>query len=139
MTVIARMLQSFFACRVADLSVTRSQWSAIAVVARRPGATQRMIAEALEMSEASAGRLIDRLCADGLLERRERENDRRVKAVYVTSAAEPLLTRMSKTAEESDERVFNGFSEDELDRLEDYLDRIYANLGKGQWPRQPPA
>ena len=65
---------------VAGLHVTRSQWTMIAVVARSPGATQRTIAEALEMSEASAGRLIDRLCADGLLERHERYDDRRARA-----------------------------------------------------------
>ena len=67
MTVLARLLRSRFDRQVSSLNVTRSQWSMIAVVARKPGATQRMIAEMLEMSEASAGRLIDRLCADGLL------------------------------------------------------------------------
>src|ERR1700712_1435668 len=71
-SVLARLLRSDFDRRLSDMNITRSQWGLIAVVARRPGSTQRSIAEILEMSEASAGRLIDRLCADGLLERRER-------------------------------------------------------------------
>jgi MarR family transcriptional regulator for hemolysin len=82
---------------LAEKNITRSQWGLIAVVARRPGATQRTIAEVLEMSEASAGRLIDRLCADGLLERRERDDDRRARAVYITAAAEPLLARRPRS------------------------------------------
>lgn len=74
-TIIARLLRNNFDRQVVNLNVTRSQWAMIAVVSRVPGATQRTIAEALEMSEASAGRLIDRLCADGLLERRDRRDD----------------------------------------------------------------
>lgn len=103
----------------------------IAVVARRPGATQRMIAEALEMSEASAGRLIDRLCADGLLERRDRDDDRRARAVYLTEAAEPLLEKLAAIARETEESMFMGFSDEDLDRMQDYVDRIYANVLKG--------
>ena len=102
-----------------------------AVVARHPGATQRMIAEALEMSEASAGRLIDRLCADGLLERRDRDDDRRARAVYLTPAAEPLLAKLADIARSTEERMFNGFSNEELEKLQEFADRIYANLSKG--------
>src|SRR4051794_28758461 len=75
-SVLARLLRSDFDRGLSDMSITRSQWGLIAVVASRPGSSQRMISEVLEMSEASAGRLIDRLCADGLLERRARDDDR---------------------------------------------------------------
>ena len=97
LNVLARQLRNRFDRQVSNLNVTRSQWTMIVVVARNPGATQRVIAEALEMSEASAGRLIDRLCADGLLERQERYDDRRARAVYLTKAAEPLLDKIGRT------------------------------------------
>lgn len=127
LNVLARMLRNQFDRKVADLNITRSQWAMIVVVARYPGATQRVIAETLEMSEASAGRLIDRLCAEGLLERRDREDDRRARAVYVTKAAEPLLTRLGEIAQEGDKVIFAGFSDEDLGQLQAYLDRIYAN------------
>jgi len=129
--VLARLLRSNFDRQVAGLNVTRSKWAMIAVVARNPGATQRHIAEALEMSEASAGRLIDRLCAEGLLERRERDDDRRARAVYLTPAAEPLLDQLATVAKASEERLFRGFSEEELDQLGDFLDRLYENVSRG--------
>lgn len=131
MTVIARLQRNNFDRKVADLNVTRSQWAMIAVVARYPGSTQRTIAEYLEMSEASAGRLIDRLCADGLLERRDRRDDRRARAVYLTDAAGPLLDKLGKIADESEERMFGGFSEQEIDQLLDYMNRIYENVSRG--------
>lgn len=127
LTVIARQLRNLFDRHVGDLNVTRSQWSMIVVVARHPGATQRTIAEALEMSEASAGRLIDRLCAEGLLKRRERDDDRRARAVYLTEKAEPLLAKLATLAQVHEERLFRGFSDAELDQLLNFLDRIYRN------------
>ena len=130
-TIIARMLRNNFDRQVVSLNVTRSQWAMIAVVAHVPGSTQRTIAEALEMSEASAGRLIDRLCADGLLERRDRLDDRRARAVYLTPAAEPLLEKLASIARESEQRMFKGFDEAELGALGSFLDRIYENVSRG--------
>ena len=127
-TVLARLVRNNFDREVAGLHVTRSQWAMIAAVSRMPGATQRVIAEALDMSEASAGRLIDRLCADGLLERRDRDDDRRARAVYLTQAAEPLLAKLATTARDAETRMFSGFSQDEIDRLQDYMNRLYFNL-----------
>lgn len=128
LTVLARHLRNRFDRLVANLGVTRSQWSMIVVVARHPGATQRSIAEALEMSEASAGRLIDRLCADGLLERQERFDDRRARAVYLTKAAEPLIAKLGEIARGGEENIFKGFAPEELEQLQAYLDRIYKNV-----------
>jgi len=128
--VLARLFRNRFDRQVASLNVTRSQWAMIVVVARTPGLTQRMIAERLEMSEASAGRLIDRLCAEGLLERRERDDDRRARAVYVTKAAEPLLAKLGEIAGQGEQQVFKGFTEEEIDQLDGFLFRIYENINR---------
>jgi MarR family transcriptional regulator for hemolysin len=114
--------------RIADVGVTRSQWSMIVAVARHPGSTQRQIAELLEMSEASAGRLIDRLCADGLLERQERNDDRRARSVFVTDKVKPMLERLGEIARASEGRVFRNMSDEELEQLSTLLDKVYRNL-----------
>ncbi len=128
-SVLARHMRRRFDQQMAEMGVTRSQWTMIAVVSRNPGSTQRSIADALEMSEASAGRLVDRLCADGLLQRVERDDDRRARAVYLTKRAEPLLAKISDIAKESEVHVFRGFSEDELNQLEQFIERLARNLG----------
>lgn len=131
MTVITRLQRNNFDRKVAGFNVTLSQWAMIAIVSRHPGSTQRTIAEYLEMSEASAGRLIDRLCADGLLERRDRRDDRRARAVYPTDAAAPLLDKLGTIAVESEARMFSGFSDEEVDQLLGFMDRIYDNVSRG--------
>lgn len=136
--ILARLIRNDFDRRLSEMSITRSQWSLVAVVARHPGATQRMISEVLEMSEASAGRLIDRLCADGLLERRERDDDRRARAVYLTPAAEPLLTRGAELAHENFGRLFKGLDEAQLEALQASLGVIYDNVARhSPWRATP--
>jgi MarR family transcriptional regulator for hemolysin len=129
LTVLGRLTRRDFDRHVGDVGMTRSQWSLIAVVARFPGASQRKIADLLEMSEASAGRLIDRLEADGVIERRSHEGDRRARMVFLTPKADPLIERMSAFAKVREARLFRGIGDEQLVQLSDLLDLIYTNLG----------
>ena len=116
----------------------------IAAVARNPGATQRSIASILEVREVTAGRLIDRLCADGYLERRENPSDRRAYCVYLTPASQPMLDLLSQVANEHEGHIFAGFTAEELAQLDALLDKVASNLsaeGKRQSGKSshPPA
>lgn len=122
------MLRHDFDRSVSDVGVTRSQWALIAVVSRMPGTTQRKIAEMLEMSEASAGRLIDRLCADGYLKRTEADNDRRARAVHLTEKSMPMLERLGEYARQNEKRVFRNFSENDLGEFARLLEKLRQNL-----------
>jgi MarR family transcriptional regulator for hemolysin len=128
LTIVARLMRGVFDRKISRLNVTRSQWTLIVAVARNPGATQKVIADLLEMSEASAGRLVDRLCSDGLLERRPRADDRRAHAVYLSDAARPLMDELGAAGRMLEDEVFAGFSADDLNRLAELLDRMYENL-----------
>ena len=123
------MLRQDFDRRVGNVGVTRSQWMMIVVAARQPGATQRQIADILDMSEASAGRLIDRLCADGMIERKPRDDDRRAHSVSITDKAKPILEQIGEIARDSAGRVFSNFSDEELSQFSTLLDKLYDNLG----------
>jgi MarR family transcriptional regulator, transcriptional regulator for hemolysin len=129
LTVVARQMHKRFDQRVASIGVTRSQWTMIAVIAGRPGATQREVAEVLDVSEASAGRLIDRLCADGMLERRRKDDDRRAHCVFLTDAAKPIMEALSVIGKKHEEEALAGFEASDLASFERYLDRITANIG----------
>jgi MarR family transcriptional regulator, transcriptional regulator for hemolysin len=129
LTIVARQMHKRFDQRVASIGVTRSQWTMIAVIAGRPGATQREVAEVLDVSEASAGRLIDRLCADGLIERRRKDDDRRAHCVFLTDAAKPIMEALSVIGKEHEDSTLDGFEADDLANFERYLDRITGNIG----------
>jgi MarR family transcriptional regulator for hemolysin len=107
--------------------LTRAKWMLIATVARNPGATQRVIAEALEVREITAGRLVDRLCEEGFLKRRDNPNDRRAYSVHLTPAAKPLMSTLDKLAKSFEGQIFAGFETEDLEMLDALLDKISRN------------
>jgi MarR family transcriptional regulator for hemolysin len=125
---IARQMRAHFDEAVAELGVTRSQWTVVMAVSRRPGLTQRAVAEALEISEASAGRLIDRLANEGLVERRPKEDDKRAYAVFLTDAGERLTGQLSEVGRQSESTAYGGIPEEDLQQLEKLLETIAGNL-----------
>jgi MarR family transcriptional regulator for hemolysin len=128
LSVVARQLRMSFDQGAEAAGLTRAQWTLIAVVARYPGATQRTIAEALEVREITAGRLVDRLCDEGYLRRDENPSDRRAYCVYLTPAAQPLLARLDDLAKIHEARIFAGFESEALEKLDALLDRVAQNL-----------
>jgi MarR family transcriptional regulator for hemolysin len=128
LTVISRQLWQQFDQSVQGAGVSRAKWGLIAAVSRKPGATQRAIAAMLQVTEVTAGRMIDRLCEDGLLERRENPQDRRGYCVYLTPAAKPMLDRLGEAAAIYEAGAFAGLSDDDLARLDTLLDVISRNI-----------
>lgn len=126
--MVARQLRISFDQRVERSGLTRASWQLIAAVARNPGATQRLIAEALEVREITAGRMIDKLCAEGILERRGHPQDRRAYCVYLTSDAQPMLDKIDELAKVHEADIFAGFATADLDRLDELLEGIARNL-----------
>ena len=104
----------------------------VAAVASKPGVTQRAIATMLEITDVTAGRLIDRLCTDGYLERRENPSDRRGYCIYLTPAAQPLLNQMDEIAKLHEVESFANLNDDDLAKLDELLTIIARNLAISQ-------
>lgn len=128
LAVVARRMRMRFDEGVHRSGAPRAHWQLIAVVARLPGATQKSIAQALKISEVSAGRLIDKLCHEGLLERTAKCGDRRAYCVSLTDRARPLLDLIGTIAAEHEAQAFEGLSDQQLETLEHILTIIERNI-----------
>ena len=126
--MVARQLRVAFDQAVEQSGLTRAKWTLIAAVARNPGATQRLIAEALEVREITAGRLVDRLCDEGYLRRDENPSDRRAYCLYLTPAAQPVLDTLDELAKVHEAAIFAGFDAEDVESLDALLDTIARNL-----------
>ena len=82
----------------------------LARLGRRPGMTQRELAEILEVEPITVGRLVDRLEARGLVERRADPADRRVWRLHPTPAAAPLLAGTAAAREAFDLEATRGLA-----------------------------
>jgi DNA-binding MarR family transcriptional regulator len=71
--------------------MTRAQWVVLLKLSRTPGLAQREIADALDVEPISLARLIDKLQAAGLVERRADLADRRIWRLHLTPAAAPVV------------------------------------------------
>jgi MarR family transcriptional regulator for hemolysin len=128
LSVVARQLRVTFDQAAERSGLTRAQWHLIAAVARNPGVTQRTIAEALEVREITAGRLVDRLCEDGYLRREESPHDRRAYSVYLTPSAQPVLDKLDALAKVHEAAIFAGFEPEDVEKLDELLEAICHNL-----------
>ena len=95
---------------------------------RLEGLKQSDLAEGLDIQPITLTRLVDRLCDNGLIERRPDPNDRRAKRLYLTPAARPLLDRISTQGEELSETVLAGVDADAAATLLTQLGLARENL-----------
>lgn len=125
---VARLLRTEFDRRVRRLGITRAQWLVLTRLHRRPGASHSELAEMMEVEKATAGRMIDRLVANGWVERRTQRDDRRVKRVYLTREAERVHKRIWRVAEATVDAALADLSPPESKQLMALLQRIKKTL-----------
>lgn len=78
-----------------QFGMTRAQWAVLFRVERAEGLKQSELAEILDIQPITLTRLIDRLCDNGLIERRSDPNDRRAKRLFLLPAARPILEQFN--------------------------------------------
>jgi MarR family transcriptional regulator, transcriptional regulator for hemolysin len=125
---VARLLRTEFDRRVRRLGITRAQWLVLTRLHRRPGASLSELAEMMEVEKATAGRMIDRLVANGWVERRTARDDRRVKRVYLTDDAERVHGRIWRVAEQTVDAALADLAGRERKQLMSLLQRIKTTL-----------
>lgn len=125
---VARLLRTAFDRRVRELGITRAQWLVLTRLHRHPGISQSELADLMEVERASAGRMIDRMEANGWVERRALNGDRRVKRVYLTAEAEQVHRRIWRVAEATVEGALSDLSATEAAQLMSLLGRVKKTL-----------
>src|SRR5271170_4176413 len=91
---VARLCRTRFDQRARQYGMTRAQWVILARLQRQPGISQNEMAAICEVEPITVGRLVDRLEARGLLERRADPSDRRIRRLHLLPAAEPIIAKI---------------------------------------------
>jgi MarR family transcriptional regulator, transcriptional regulator for hemolysin len=124
----ARLLRTCADQEARHFGMTRAQWAVLFRLERAQGLKQSELADLLEVQPITLTRLIDRLCDNGLIERRSDPNDRRAKRLFLTPAAKPVLERLTAVTEEMMARVLGGLDRPAREATVAALDAIKANL-----------
>src|SRR5262245_58597523 len=105
---VARMLRTFADQNVRRFGMTRAQWAVLARLQRQQGLKQSELADMLDLQPITLTRLLDRLSANGLIERRADPEDRRANRLFLMPAAGPLMEHLDQLGEELMATVLDG-------------------------------
>src|SRR5258708_2055391 len=125
---VARLLRNHADQRARQFGMTRAQWAVLARLEHNEGLKQSDLAEMLDLQPITLTRLVDRLCTNGLIERRADPSDRRVKRLYLTPAARPLMDRLAQLGEELMGTVLDGIDLATVERMIREFSRAKENL-----------
>lgn len=125
---VARLLRTYADQRARDLNTTRAQWAVLVKLQRCEGVKQAELADSLDLAPITLGRLIDKLTAAGLVERRDDAHDRRAHRLFLTDKAVPALNQLGALGEDLMGRALAGLAPEALETLRQSLERIRSNL-----------
>ena len=125
---VARLMRVRFDQRARAKGMTRAQWIILARLERQPGLSQNEMASILEVEPISVGRLIDRLEARGMVERRADPGDRRIRRLHLLPGAKPILDEISIQRDLLSAEVLNGIDQDTRSHFVDALLTMKSNL-----------
>jgi MarR family transcriptional regulator for hemolysin len=125
---VGRLLRTYADQKARLYGMTRAQWAVLLRLERREGLKQSELAEALDIQPITLTRLVDRLCTNGLIERRADPNDRRAKQLYLTPAARPLIEHILDHVEDLAGTVLDGIETKDVDLMLGKLGLARENL-----------
>jgi MarR family transcriptional regulator, transcriptional regulator for hemolysin len=114
--------------RAAAQGLTLAQWKILIHLERQAGLSQKELAEILEVEPITIARLIDRLEARGLVQRRDDPSDRRIWRLHLTKGAAPALKALAHERAAMLEAITKGLSSAEVAAVAAAMERMKENL-----------
>lgn len=126
---VARMYRTIFNRQFQPLvGLTQAQSRTLIHLARNEGINQARLAELLEIQPITLARALDRLAADGWVERRQDPGDRRAFTLHLLPKAEPALAEMRDLVLALREETLNNLSTEERLAFVQTLKVIQSNI-----------
>jgi MarR family transcriptional regulator for hemolysin len=124
----ARLLRTRADHMARRIGLTRAQWAVLFRVERAEGLKQTELADILDVQPITLTRMIDRLCDNGMIERRNDPSDRRVKRLFLLPAARPVLEQFNLLTNELMADALAGVDRPVVEGLVKHLAAIKENL-----------
>ena len=127
---VSRLIKRRFdrKARQTGLPITRRQAAVMLYIARNEGVSQSEVATWLDLEPIALVRMLDKLNDEGLVERRAHPTDRRVRTLWLTPAARPVVAQIVAINMAIREETFAGMPPHARDTVIDILGGIKENL-----------
>ena len=98
------------------------------VLWRKDKITQKELATETGLAKNTITVMLEKMEKNNLIRKITDENDKRKSLVILTEHAKSLKKYSDKILDEMLKKMYRGFSEEEIDKFEEYLHRIIKNL-----------
>ncbi|MCM2310512.1 MAG: MarR family transcriptional regulator [Steroidobacteraceae bacterium] len=133
---VARMMSANFEARTRSIGVTRAQWSLIGALVRAEGCNQAQLAELMQITPISLGRLVDRMETAGWVERRAEAGDRRSYRLFLTAKAHAIRPALRRLSDATQDEALAALDPAARRQLLDSLAQVRATLAGRQAPER---
>lgn len=124
----ARHLMRRLDVQLKELGFTRSKWFVLSALHHKGGQTQIDLARKLDMSAALLGKLLDTLEREGWIERREDQNDRRVRRLDITAKRRPEVVHIRHLFDQNHNTLLEVLDNESQKELANSLESFRAYL-----------
>ncbi len=111
-----------------EQEIIPGQYPLLKYLSKNPGASQQELANMLFVSPASVAQSTKRLQKAHLLEKTSDPDNLRKNRLRVTAAGQTAVDTFHALADDVDRRTFQGFSEEEMNLLLEFHNRMIKNL-----------
>ncbi len=125
---VTRLYVQRFEQHAGALGLTLAQCKALMRLADCEGVSQVRLAELTDLDPMTLVRILDRMEAEGWLERRKDPRDRRVRCLYLTNQAKPLLDDINHLIDVTWEEAFAGIPKQKSELVMELLDTVRGNF-----------
>jgi DNA-binding MarR family transcriptional regulator len=125
---VSRLYLRGFAREAGTLGFTLPESKALGYLARNQGISQAGLAELCDIEPMTLGRILDRMEADGWIERRTALRDRRVRCLYLKAPAQSILDELGQIGAALREAATTGVAASDLEGFIRVLSHMYEQL-----------
>lgn len=89
---------------------------------------QKDLEKELALTRSNVSKVVDKMVQKGLILRSPVEHDARLKKLTLTEKALEIDRQVEKNIADAEKRLTEGFTQEELERLREYLHRLTENI-----------
>lgn len=136
LSFLGKELREAFQDMLAEHGCTLPTWAVLNHAHANPALSQVQLASCIGIEGPTLARHLDRLCAEGLVERRRDDQDRRIVRIGLTDVGTKRWTELKDVAVAMEARLTRYLSDDDRSALNAAIDAIHRALEDSYAPHQ---
>ena len=130
LVLAARSARTALLHTLGNTEIYPGQDNVLITIGKSDGITLRDLAEKLAVRPPTVTKTINRLVAQGLVEKRSSETDLRQSRAFLTNEGAALVEKVQKAQKSLERRALAGFTDRERKSFRRYLIRVQNNLAE---------